>query len=44
METTASRLTLRGFWESLPTPGRWLLSTTAISTLGRGMTLPFTII
>ena len=44
MEPNASRLTLRGFWESLPTPGRWLLSTTAISTLGRGMTLPFTII
>ena len=38
------RLTLRGFWDHLPTPGRWLLSTTAISTLGRGMTLPFTII
>ena len=38
------RLTLRGFWGALPTPGRWLLSTTAISTLGRGMTLPFTII
>ena len=44
MEPNASRLTLRGFWESLPTPGRWLPSTTAISTLGRGMTLPFTII
>ena len=38
------RLTLRGFWGALPTAGRWLLSTTAISTLGRGMTLPFTII
>ena len=38
------RLTLRGFWSALPTSGRWLLSTTAISTLGRGMTLPFTII
>ncbi len=38
------QLTLRGFWETLPTPGRWLLSTTAISTLGRGMTLPFTVI
>lgn len=37
-------LTMRGFWAALPTPGRWLLSTTAISTLGRGMTLPFTII
>ena len=38
------RLTLRGFWGALPSSGRWLLSTTAISTLGRGMTLPFTII
>ena len=38
------RLTLRGFWGALPTPGRWLLSTTAVSTLGRGMTLPFTVI
>lgn len=41
---TEQRLTLRGFWDALPTDGRWLLSTTAISTLGRGMTLPFTII
>ncbi len=41
---TEHRLTLRGFWSALPTPGRWLLSTTAISTLGRGMTLPFTVI
>ncbi|MGL5818999.1 MAG: MFS transporter [Phycicoccus sp.] len=39
-----ARLTLRGFWGSLPREGRWLLSTTAFSTLGRGMTLPFTII
>lgn len=39
-----ARLTLRGFWGALPTPGRWLLSTTAVSTLGRGMTLPFTVI
>ena len=38
------RLTLRGIWGALPTPGRWLLSTTAVSTLGRGMTLPFTVI
>ena len=44
MESPEPRLTLRGFWDSLPTPGRWLLSTTAVSTLGRGMTLPFTII
>jgi len=44
MESSEPRLTLRGFWGSLPTPGRWLLSTTAVSTLGRGMTLPFTII
>lgn len=28
----------------LPTEGRWLLSTVAIQTLGRGLTLPFTII
>ena len=40
----AEHLTLRGFWAALPTPGRYLLSTTAISTLGRGMTLPFTVI
>ncbi len=38
------RLTMRAFWDQLPPAGRWLLSTTAISTLGRGMTLPFTVI
>ena len=38
------RMTLRGFWAALPPAGRWLLSTTAVSTLGRGMTLPFTVI
>ena len=32
------------FWGALPTEGRWLLSTVAIQTLGRGLTLPFTII
>lgn len=32
------------FWNALPIEGRWLLSTVAISTLGRGLTLPFTII
>ena len=35
---------MKTFWNSLPTEGRWLLSTVAIQTLGRGMTLPFTII
>ncbi len=35
---------LRSFWNELPTEGRWLLSTVAIQTLGRGLTLPFTII
>lgn len=35
---------MRTFWNSLPTEGRWLLCTVAIQTLGRGMTLPFTII
>lgn len=35
---------LRSFWAQLPTEGRWLLSTIAVQTLGRGLTLPFTII
>lgn len=35
---------MRTFWNALPTEGRWLLSTVAVQTLGRGMTLPFTII
>ncbi len=35
---------MRSFWDELPTEGRWLLSTVAIQTLGRGLTLPFTII
>lgn len=35
---------MRAFWSALPTEGRWLLSTVAVQTLGRGMTLPFTII
>ena len=35
---------MRSFWAALPTEGRWLLSTIAIQTLGRGLTLPFTII
>ncbi|MET0974324.1 MAG: MFS transporter [Leifsonia sp.] len=35
---------IRDFWRALPTEGRWLLSTVAIQTLGRGLTLPFTII
>jgi MFS family permease len=43
-EEPGHHLTLKGFWRALPPAGRWLLSTTAVSTLGRGMTLPFTII
>lgn len=35
---------MRTFWGALPTEGRWLLSTVAIQTLGRGLTLPFTVI
>jgi MFS family permease len=35
---------VRAFWAALPTEGRWLLSTVAIQTLGRGLTLPFTLI
>lgn len=37
-------LTMRGFWAGLSPPARWLLSTVAITHLGRGATLPFTII
>ena len=35
---------LRQFWAGLRPEGRWLLSTVAVQTLGRGLTLPFTII
>nr|WP_251051379.1 MULTISPECIES: MFS transporter [unclassified Microbacterium] len=35
---------MKAFWNALPTEGRWLLSTVAVQTLGRGLTLPFTII
>jgi MFS family permease len=42
--STTSRSGLRGFWAELSTEGRWLLSTVAIQTLGRGLTLPFTVI
>ena len=41
---TEDRPSLRGFWRDLPPAGRWLLSTVGIQTLGRGLTLPFTII
>lgn len=37
-------LGLRDFIAALPREGRWLLATVAIQLLGRGMTLPFTII
>lgn len=40
----ALRLSLRSFWAVLPREGKWLLSTTAIQLLGRGLTLPFTVI
>ncbi|CAN7317643.1 MFS transporter [Knoellia sp. LjRoot47] len=43
-ETERPKVSLRQFWADLPTPGRWLLSTVAIQTLGRGLTLPFTVI
>lgn len=35
---------MRAFWSSLSVEGRWLLSTVVVQTLGRGLTLPFTII
>lgn len=37
-------MTLRQFWSQLSAEGRWLLSTVAVQTLGRGLTLPFTVI
>lgn len=37
-------MTLRQFWTLLSPEGRWLLSTVAVQTLGRGLTLPFTVI
>ncbi|WP_418063262.1 MFS transporter [Pimelobacter simplex] len=37
-------ISLNSFWAALPREGRWLLSTVAISTLGRGLVLPFTLI
>ena len=43
-EQSATRHGIREFWAALPSEGRWLLSTVAVQTLGRGLTLPFTII
>jgi len=43
-QPTTSGHSLRRFWAALPTEGRWLLSTVAVQTLGRGLTLPFTVI
>ena len=42
--TTSGRPGVREFWRSLSTEGRWLLSTVVVQTLGRGLTLPFTVI
>jgi MFS family permease len=42
--STSARPGLRDFWAQLSTEGRWLLSTVAVQTLGRGLTLPFTVI
>lgn len=35
---------MKSFWAALPVEGRLLLSTVAVQTLGRGLTLPFTLI
>ncbi|MDN5892843.1 MAG: MFS transporter [Nocardioides sp.] len=37
-------MTLRSFWAELPVSGRWLLASTVFQVLGRGLTLPFTVI
>jgi MFS family permease len=42
--SAAERHGIRSFYAALPPEGRWLLSTVAVQTLGRGLTLPFTII
>jgi MFS family permease len=42
--TATSGHSIRDFWAALPVEGRWLLSTVAVQTLGRGLTLPFTVI
>lgn len=39
-----SDATLRAFWPELPSAGRWLLGTVVLQTIGRGLTLPFTVI
>jgi MFS family permease len=41
---STSEQSIRGFWSALPVEGRWLLATVAVQTLGRGLTLPFTVI
>ena len=43
-ETATPGHSIREFWAELPSEGRWLLSTVAVQTLGRGLTLPFTVI
>lgn len=42
--STTTRPGMRAFWSSLSVEARWLLSTVVVQTLGRGLTLPFTII
>ena len=42
--TSSPRSGALGFWAELPRDGRWLLSTVVVQFLGRGLTLPFTII
>jgi len=43
-ESSTPKPGVRQFWAVLPVEGRWLLSTVAVQTLGRGLTLPFTVI
>lgn len=42
--STTTRSGLRAFVTELPPEGRWLLSTVVVQFVGRGLTLPFTII
>ena len=43
-QSSVSEHSMGQFWAELPREGRWLLSTVAVQTLGRGLTLPFTVI
>ncbi|NYG59264.1 MFS family permease [Nocardioides daedukensis] len=44
MTSDPHAMTISSFWAALPRPARWLLCSTVFQVLGRGLTLPFTVI